>query len=813
MKNFRPVFIILLGLILLSLLGLGALWLKGKNKPKIDKLVIWGVDEEKSLKAETEEFKKENPAVSVQYRQIPAANLEFELLNALAAEKGPDIVALRNDWIFKHHDKLVPFPKKALQEKRGDKRANEKVVKETFPNVVWDELSFEGNLYALPLYIDTLSLFYNTDKIKTPPTNWTEVLEQTKKASRPYIALGALNVDHAQDIFSLLLLQNQADPLNLNQSIVKASGEVSKPGLSALEFLTSFAQPGKETFTWDKDGPDSFSAFGEGKVPLMLNYTSAIEALKNRYPTLNFKTSEAPQIKDAPAVNLARYYGLGATKDSKDPALAREFLKLLLKRKMENKAALSAQKFPKPDQEQIDAILKNALGRVLAGQSSLESLEQATKETTDLLSKTSELSFEGDTLNVWRLEGEEEDFRAAFKEFQTFHKGVKINYQKKNKEFFEMDFLNALAAGKGPDVLSIPSTWLPAHQDKFIALGAEFLPRSQKALGMSRFYKETFIPLAFNEAVLGEKAVGFPLLFDSLVLYYNQQMAEQIIFEYQATQNPLSVEDKKLLALGPATWDDLVKINKLAKLAEKDKVRRAGVALGEAGNIKDAPDILSALMLQRKIQMVSPDKKMAAFHLPVGGVEAAKDAVEFYRSFAEPKSENYTWNDQMPEGLLAFRAGQALAVFGFKKESLDLGKLSPNLSFKILPFPQPVGALEAVDFGLYTLEGVTKKAKDKKLAFDLVYSLTTQMASGLAKALAANTALLTGQETPIQQRVLLGGDSVEIQKSTAQNWYKIREDSAGEIFQGILAQVKSGKSAKDAVNEAAANLTVLMQLK
>ncbi len=108
---------------------------------------------------------------------------------------------------------------------------------------------------------------------------------------------------------------------------------------------------------------------------------------------------------------------------------------------------------------------------------------------------------------------------------------------------------------------------------------------------------------------------------------------------------------------------------------------------------------------------------------------------------------------------------------------------------------------------------MTKRAKDKKLAFDLVYSLTTQMASGLAKALAANTALLAGQETPIQQRVLLGGDSVEIQKSTAQNWYKIREDSAGEIFQGILAQVKSGKSAKDAVNEAAANLTVLMQLK
>lgn len=831
MKNFKLILIILVGLLLSSLIGLFVVWRLKNKEAKPSNLVVWSVEDEAVFQPLFKQFQKEKPGTTFQYRQIAPADLEFELLNALAREKGPDIVAMRNDWLWQHHDKLMAFPEKIFQEKRSDKRTNEKVVKETFPTIVWDELSFGGKLYALPLYIDTLSLFSNTDKIKNPPTNWTEVLEQTKKASRPYIALGALNVDQAVDIFSLLLLQNQAALYStdlktslLNQTAVKKSGEITAPALSALEFFTSFARPGKETFTWDKDGSDSVTAFGEGKVPLMLNYASSSEVLKNRYPTLNFKLSEAPQIKDASKINLARYFALGVTKDSKNPPLARDFLKFLSRKEngqkyldktgkpsISNPSAQTAQKFPKPDQPKIDAILQNLLGRVLAGQKTQEALDQTTKEITDLLSEGSGLSSDANTINIWRLEGTEEDFRSALKEFQTLRRGVKINYQKKNKETHERDFLNALASGAGPDILSIPNTWLPAHQDKFVALDAEFLPRRQKQLGMSKFYQETFIPLAFNEAVSEEKAVGFPLSFDSLVLYYNQNLAEQIIFEHQDSKNPLSSEDKKLLTLGPATWDDLVKINQLARLVEKDKVERAGVAMGEAGNIKDAADILSALMLQRQAQMVSPDKKMAAFHLPVGGVEVAKEAVEFYRSFAEPKNANYTWNDQMPDGLEAFRAEKVLMVFGFRKEAGDLKKLAPKLSFLTLPLPQPAGGLEAVDLGIYTLEGVTKKAKDKKMAFDLVYSLTTQLASGLAKTLGSNTGLAAQQKVPIQQRLLLGGDSVEIQKPTAKNWYKIREDKANSVFQGMIKQVKGGKPAKDVVNEAAALLTALMQ--
>lgn len=306
-------------------------------------LVIWKPFEDKqNLNEILQAYQAKYPNVSFVYVKKDIATYEKELLNALAAGSGPDIYSVHNDWLPTYKDKLSPAPE-GLYTLRE--------FQETFVDVAQDDLyDAEGNLYAVPMSMDVLALYYNRDLlgsagIAQPPRTWAEVIEAVKKLTQQDrfgnfvingIAMGtAQNVNRSADILALLMLQNGTQVFNtqrtnaiLNRDVTSPDGTAYNPAAQALEFYTQFANPAKPTYTWNSRNNYSIDAFVSGQAAMMLSYSYMADTIRGKAPLLNFGVAPVPQIDlSKPKINFGNYFAEAVSKASPNVEWAWDFLK------------------------------------------------------------------------------------------------------------------------------------------------------------------------------------------------------------------------------------------------------------------------------------------------------------------------------------------------------------------------------------------------------------------------------------------------------------------------------------------------------
>ena len=117
------------------------------------------------------------------------------------------------------------------------------------------------------------------------------------------------------------------------------------------------------------------------------------------------------------------------------------------------------------------------------------------------------------SLEVWGVFDDSEDFGTINIEFARANPQIKeVRYKKisANAVDYEKELFDAIASGKGPDVIFFNNTWLPKHQDKLVPL-----PDSEKHLS---FYKENFVDIASADFVKDNKIYAMPLWSDTLAL-------------------------------------------------------------------------------------------------------------------------------------------------------------------------------------------------------------------------------------------------------------------------------------------------------
>src|SRR3989344_2348209 len=73
------------------------------------------------------------------------------------------------------------------------------------------------------------------------------------------------------------------------------------------------------------------------------------------------------------------------------------------------------------------------------------------------------------TLPFWPTEPQS-TFQDILRDFENENKSIKISFEEKNPASYESDLVNALASGHGPDVWTIPQTWIQRHQNKISPL-------------------------------------------------------------------------------------------------------------------------------------------------------------------------------------------------------------------------------------------------------------------------------------------------------------------------------------------------------
>lgn len=335
---------VIVSVILIAILIFG---IKGDGGSKSITLEFWGTyDNYNVYEALIEAYQKENKNITIKYVQKSFADYEKELLNALAAGKGPDIFSVHQTWLPKYGDKISPMP-------QTKEFITPKVFQDTFVDVVYQDFVDNDKIYGIPFYVDTLALYYNKDffnsaGIPSPPTNWDEFLDDvellTKKdqwgnIERSGIAMGtAQNINRSTDILTLLMLQTGAQMVDSSHSRATFNqtsyleGGAFNPGRDALRFYTDFSNPTKRVYCWNRETPYSIDAFYEGKTAMMINYSYNIITIRAKSPYLNFGVAPIPQIKDRKFdVNYANYWAQTVSKGSKNPAEAWKFLLYLVR--------------------------------------------------------------------------------------------------------------------------------------------------------------------------------------------------------------------------------------------------------------------------------------------------------------------------------------------------------------------------------------------------------------------------------------------------------------------------------------------------
>jgi multiple sugar transport system substrate-binding protein len=171
---------------LLAAVSLGAMSLATPAFAQVT-LKIWsidGVDRVGIADTFSKEFDDANEDIVVEYRAVPFDDLVNETLRAFATGNAPDIVSFDN-------------PDFALFSSRGamlditDRVANSSVIKaENYFEGPLNSVSWDGKLFGIPKYTDTIGVFYNKDLfakagITEPPKTWAQLTEYAEKLTDP----------------------------------------------------------------------------------------------------------------------------------------------------------------------------------------------------------------------------------------------------------------------------------------------------------------------------------------------------------------------------------------------------------------------------------------------------------------------------------------------------------------------------------------------------------------------------------------------------------------------------------------------------
>lgn len=379
-------------------------------------------------------------------------------------------------------------------------------------------------------------------------------------------------------------------------------------------------------------------------------------------------------------------------------------------------------------------------------------------------------------LNYWRVWDDADSFTDIIKAYEVLHPNIEINYRKFRYDEYEKELLEAMAEDRGPDIFSLPESWLREYQNRIepmpetITLAHETIKgtikkekvielRTQKTPSL-REIKENFVDVVSKNAVIDNKVYGLPLSLETLVMFYNRD-----------------IFNKTGVTTVPTDWKSFQEaVQKITRLDESGRIVQAGSAIGSGANITRSFDLLSVLMMQNGAPMTDVNG-FAAFTQETDNFSPGVEAIGFYTDFANPTKSVYTWNNELPNSLEAFISGKAGMIFGYNYYLPTIRNRAPQLNFSLAPIPQ-VNPDSPTNYGNYWLETVSKKSKNIAAAWDFIlFASQKDQAQKFLEKTQRPTALKALISSQLENDDLY---AVSNQTLTADNWYQGKDAPAAE---------------------------------
>jgi ABC-type glycerol-3-phosphate transport system substrate-binding protein len=385
----------------------------------------------------------------------------------------------------------------------------------------------------------------------------------------------------------------------------------------------------------------------------------------------------------------------------------------------------------------------------------------------------------------------EDQMSVALQNFTRDNKNYAgVKYVEKSEESFGTSLAEAVASGKGPDLIIITEERLLSQTNKISI-------QSYKTLS-EREFTDTYVPL-FNLFLTETGMYARPFLVDPLVLYYNKG--------HVATAG---------IATPPQTWEAITGLaTTMTRTLPDQTITRSTIALGEYDNIGNARAILSLLLLQSGAKITEATKNGMRASLSGGGtsdsfgITPAESAVSFYTQFANPGKTVYSWNRSLPEARESFLAGDSTFYVGFASERGLIAQGNPNLSFDMARIPQPQTADERIayahGYAIAKLASSDAKGNDKVIDALSGKDFNVAVAQYLSMAPARRDSL-TPPEGNLFAPVFYSESLV------AQAWLSPSPEETDIIFSTMIGNITSGsKNVRDALINAEKSLSASLK--
>lgn len=342
--RFSKYFMLAMVLASVSILGFGCKGMSSSDQAAVQPVTLeyWTVyDDVNVLQTEINAFHVSHPFVTVHLRQIAAADIYDRLVEALAEDKGPDIISVSNKELGKYLSKLAPMPSAVRDttlittknqfgnDTQTVNSVNRSLITpmqlgQEYVQAVKGDAVHNGKVYGLPLSLDTMGVYYNKDLldragIPLPPQTWDEFekdveklvkIDKNGKILQAGTALGTgANIPGSDDILYLLFAQSRAPFVDSSGKAVFNLNTSNKqpPAVAILNFYTDFANQSRTSYSWNDAMPNALDSFVNGSLAFFFGYSYHYPIIKARAPQLNFELLPMLQISKDNPVNVASY--------------------------------------------------------------------------------------------------------------------------------------------------------------------------------------------------------------------------------------------------------------------------------------------------------------------------------------------------------------------------------------------------------------------------------------------------------------------------------------------------------------------------
>jgi arabinogalactan oligomer / maltooligosaccharide transport system substrate-binding protein len=224
----------------------------GNAMPITGKVTLWhaygtGGSEEKAINELIEKAKAANPEAEIEVLQIPFDQIFTKFQNEVSSGAGPDMFIAPNDSL-------------GSQVRAGllaDLSEYQSLLTDVSPTGIAG-MTVDGKLYAIPESFKAVALYYNKEKVATPPTTTDELLEAVKGSN------------------TLVLNQNGYHNFGWLQAfggkLMDDTGKCVADQAGGKEWYSYLAElKAVPNVTYSTDGGQADSLFKEGKADMIIN--------------------------------------------------------------------------------------------------------------------------------------------------------------------------------------------------------------------------------------------------------------------------------------------------------------------------------------------------------------------------------------------------------------------------------------------------------------------------------------------------------------------------------------------------------------